>query len=41
MRDNAYIAMIELVDFNNLYNSKQVKAPTKEQVVNLEESPEF
>jgi large subunit ribosomal protein L17 len=40
MGDNASMAMIELVDFNNLYNSKQVKEPTKEQVVNLEENPE-
>ena len=40
MGDNASMAMIELVDFNTLYNSKQVKEPTKEQVVNSEENPD-
>ena len=29
MGDNASMAMIELVDFNNLYNSKQVKESLK------------
>ena len=40
MGDNASMAMIELVDFNNLYNSKQVKETPKEQVVDSEEKPE-
>ena len=40
MGDNASMAMIELVDFNNLYNSKQVKESPKEQVVDSEEKAE-
>ena len=40
MGDNASMAMIELVDFNNLYNSKQVKESPKEQVVDSEEKTE-
>ena len=40
MGDNASMAMIELVDFNNLYNSKQVKESSKEQVVDSEEKAE-
>ena len=40
MGDNASMAMIELVDFNNLYNSKQVKESPKEQLVDSEEKTE-
>ena len=40
MGDNASMAMIELVDFNNLYNSKQVKESPKEQVVDSEQKAE-
>ena len=40
MGDNASMAMIELVDFNNLYNSEQFKESSKEQVVDSEEKPE-
>ena len=40
MGDNASMAMIELVDFNNLYNSKQVKESPKEQVIDSEEKAE-
>ena len=36
MGDNASMAMIELVDFNNLYNSEQVKESPQEQVVDSE-----
>jgi len=40
MGDNASMAMIELVDFNNLYNSEQVKESPQEQVVDSEEKSE-
>ena len=40
MGDNASMAMIELVDFNNLYNSKQVDESPEKQEVDSEEKPE-
>ena len=40
MGDNASMAMIELVDFNNLYNATQVKESPKEKVIDSEEKPE-
>ena len=40
MGDNASMAMIELVDFNNLYNATQVKESPKEKVVDSEEKSE-
>ena len=40
MGDNASMAMIELVDFNNLYNSEQSKKTPQEQVVDSEEKSE-
>ena len=40
MGDNASMAMIELVDFNNLYNSEQFKESPQEQVVDSEEKSE-
>ena len=40
MGDNASMAMIELVDFNNLYNSEQSKESPQEQVVDSEEKSE-
>ena len=40
MGDNASMAMIELVDFNNLYNSEQSKESPQEQVFDSEEKSE-
>jgi len=39
MGDNASMAMIELVDFNSLYNPTQSQEPPIEQVVDKEEKP--